>query len=65
MWINSKADLFNTGKYSIGEMRVATINMRNIQGVNADEIISNYGRLVKHSGQKINIKTLNYTNPYK
>ena len=64
MWINSKADLFNTGKYSIGEMRVATINMRNIQGVNADEIISNYGRLVKHSGQKINIKTLNYTNPY-
>jgi hypothetical protein len=27
MWINSKADLFNTGKYSIGEMRVATATL--------------------------------------
>ena len=36
MWINSKAELFNTGKYSVGEMRVANIKMDNIQGVNAN-----------------------------
>ena len=64
MWINSKAELFNTGKYSIGEMRVANIKMDNIQGVNANQIVDNYGRLLKYTGHKLNIKNLKYTNPY-
>jgi len=64
MWINSKAEMFNTGRYSIGEMRVSNIRMNDIKGTNPKDVMHNYGRLTKETGFKLNIKQLKYTNPY-
>ena len=64
MWMNSKADMFKSYGYNIGDIRIASTNLSKIDGVKTSSILYNYNKLCKETGIEYKLSGIKQANPY-